>query len=308
MRNRFLIGQYGCFDESKMQRDFRKGFFGIEACLFETEEDRHRLILASQRNHFQVGIHFPLRPHVSKMRDALFLANSPEMRESSYAWVQSELEYLASMNPTYILFHYPKPVVLDDRVDWRTWRFSDKSEYMSETEMTLTELIERTEVLFQWLTMKSETYGFIPVLEFDALNRYIYETDFLEELLGKYPHIKVCLDTARLYLQEKLDPYFDARKVIHKFARFAYSIHLSTVQIKDSTTNSRHPVLPELDQRDGWAPIEDYLAIITEQNDQVMIMFEHRSDLISEDQLNQCYDWVTHLLNNGKLMRSNHSY
>ncbi|MNF98007.1 hypothetical protein D3C84_808540 [compost metagenome] len=237
------------------------------------------------------------------MRDALFLANDPETRSGAFSWVQSELDYLKSVKPAYILFHYPKPVILDERVDWHSWRFADTSEYIGENEITFEALIERTDVLFQWLTDMSEAYDFIPVLEFDALNRHIYETTFLEELLVKYPVIKLCLDTARLYLQEKIDPFFDAKKVIHKFARFTYSFHLSNVQVKETITNSRHPVLPELDPGDGWAPIEEYLEIVAEQNDQVKIMFEHRSDLISEEQLNQCYDWITRLLNNGKLKR-----
>ena len=31
---RFLIGQYGGFDEDKYTHDFRNHFYGIEACLF----------------------------------------------------------------------------------------------------------------------------------------------------------------------------------------------------------------------------------------------------------------------------------
>lgn len=303
MLNRFMIGQYGNFDEIKYNRDFRDAFFGIEACLFSSEGDILNLINESKRNKFDIGIHFPLRASLSKSRDALFLAKDPDSRDAAYNWIHNELDYLRSMSPTYILFHYPKPVILDERVNWSTWRFADESEFIYESEITLEVLMERTEALFQWLTKKGEEYAFIPVLEFDALNRYIYETDFLVDLLSKYPQIRLCLDTARLYLQEKLDPFFDAKKIIRKFARFAYSIHLSNVQVNETIANNRHPVLPELDPRDGWAPIEDYLEIIAEENDQVKIMFEHRSDLISDAQLNQCYDWVERLLDNGKLIR-----
>ncbi len=38
MKN-FMIGQYGGFDQAKYARDFKEGFYGIEACLFESEED-----------------------------------------------------------------------------------------------------------------------------------------------------------------------------------------------------------------------------------------------------------------------------
>ncbi|MDF2679086.1 MAG: hypothetical protein K0R47_276 [Brevibacillus sp.] len=31
--HQFMIGLYGGFDAEKYKRDFRKGFYGIEACL-----------------------------------------------------------------------------------------------------------------------------------------------------------------------------------------------------------------------------------------------------------------------------------
>lgn len=45
----------------------------------------------------------------------------------AYDSIQQELEFLAPVKPDYVLFHYPKPVVLDDRVDWSKWRFDDRS-------------------------------------------------------------------------------------------------------------------------------------------------------------------------------------
>lgn len=98
-------------------------------------------------------------------------------------------------------------------------------------------------------------------------------------------------------MQDKLDPYFDARAILRKFTRYAGLIHLSNVQVNDSVQNSHYPVLPELSPQDGWAPIEDYLRIIRAENSDVKIMFEHRSDLISEEQLQRCYLWVDGILN-----------
>lgn len=206
--------------------------------------------------------------------------------------------YLSDAPPDYLLFHYPKPVILDDRVNWEKWRFEDSTEYRFESDYSLEQLIERSEYLFQWLTEKSEQYHFVPILEFDALNKYIYETDFLEKLLCTYPKIRLCLDTGRLFTQEKIDPNLDAKKILRKYAKYADSIHLSNVQIKDNVVLHHHyPVLLDLDPNDGWAPIEQYLTIIKEENSNVKIVFEHRSDLISKEQLEQCYLWVNSLLN-----------
>ena len=35
--NNFLIGMYGKFDDLKYKRDFRPGFWGVEACMFPDE-------------------------------------------------------------------------------------------------------------------------------------------------------------------------------------------------------------------------------------------------------------------------------
>ena len=63
-----------------------------------------------------------------------------------------------------------------------------------------------------------------------------------------------------------------------------------------SAYNSHYPALPELNPAEGWAPIEDYLRIIREENSEVKIMFEHRSDLITAEQLEHCYEWVNGIL------------
>jgi sugar phosphate isomerase/epimerase len=292
-----MIGQYGGFDYKKYYRDFRDGFYGIEACLFATSEDCSNLIEESKNRGFHIGIHFPFRSNPSRLRDVQFLSPDQTIRESAFNYIQEELDYLTTVQPDYVLFHYPKPVILDDRVNWDKWRFADPSEYIFESKFSFEELVEKSEYLFKWLTEKSQQYNFIPILEFDALNKYIYDTDFLEKLLFNYPTIKLCLDTGRLFLQEKIDPNFDSRKLLRKYLKYAYSIHLWTLQIKDSIQNIRHPVLPELSPNDGWAPIEDYLKIISEENNKVRIMFEHRSELISDEQLEQCYLWVDSILN-----------
>ena len=56
---RFLIGQYGGFDEDKYTHDFRNHFYGIEACLFEDETSISRLIEEKSKQGFEVGVHYP---------------------------------------------------------------------------------------------------------------------------------------------------------------------------------------------------------------------------------------------------------
>jgi sugar phosphate isomerase/epimerase len=126
----------------------------------------------------------------------------------------------------------------------------------------------------------------------------VTQTDLIARLLDRYSNVKVCLDTARLYLQDRLDPHFDAKKVIATYAKYAELIHLSNMQIDGSNrvVQKRQPVRPSLKPEDGWAPIADYIGIISRQNDKVKIMFEHRSDRVTDEELAECYDWVDVLL------------
>jgi hypothetical protein len=287
-----MIGQHECFDDTKYARDFRKDFYGIEACMLKNESEIDKLMAVCVRDNLNLGIHFPLRGWIAKHRDPQFLSNDSEIRDYFYKVMEEEFLYLQKIKPKYILFHYPKPVILDDRVDWKIWRFGDKSEYIFESNYTFEELRESSEQLFGWLTKKAEEYNFTPVLELDALNRYIYETNILEELLKKYPKVKLCLDTGRLHYQDRIDENFDAKKIIKRFAKYAEVIHLWNVKVTEIVENNHYPTLPDLKVQEGWAPIEEYMKIISEENNHAKIMFEHMSQLINDEELQSCYDWI----------------
>ncbi|MWC30279.1 TIM barrel protein [Paenibacillus sp. MMS18-CY102] len=302
MKNRFMIGQYGSFDYNKYHRDFLPGFYGIEACLFDSEQDIANLAKESQAAGFQIGVHFPLRAGVTALRDAQFLSSDNATRTQAYEDVERELAFLSALKPSYVLFHYPKPVILDDRADWSGWRFDDPSEHVFESAYSNEKFREESHALFEWLSEQGRAYGFTPVLEFDALNRYVYLTNEVEDLLGKHSNIKLCLDTARLYLQDRIDPHFDAKTVIRKFAKHAETIHLSNFQMdrNNKVIQKRVPVQPDLDPSEGWAPIADYLQIICAENDRFKVMFEHQSQLVSDQELYECYRWVAELIRSGR--------
>lgn len=297
MKN-FMIGMYGKYDNIKFNRDYRENFYGIEACLFEDERDIEKLINETERKGIKFGIHFPLRSGISNLRDPQFLSLDEETRENAYKYVEGELNYIKKkgLNPEYILFHYPKPVILKNDFDMSNWRFADKSEYTYESDYPIIEFKKYSENLFSWLSEKSLEYSFIPVLEFDALNKYVCENNFLEALLEKYKALKICLDTGRLHLQSKIDLDFNEKEIIKRFAKYTEVVHLWNVKVTGNLENNHFPTLPSLKVEDGWAPIENYLKIITKENKNVKIMFEHRSDLISDKELDSCYSWISSLL------------
>jgi hypothetical protein len=185
---------------------------------------------------------------------------------------------------------------LDDRVDWSRWRFGDSSEYVYESCYAYEDLKEKSEYLFRWLTEKSEEYEFTPVLELDALNKYIYESTFLDELLQEYPKVKLCLDTGRLHYQAAIDPNFHAEDIIRRFAKYTEVVHLWNVKVTDKVEYNHYPVLPWLDPAEGWGPIGRYLEIIREENKNCLMMFEHRSDMLTDEELDECYKWVDDIM------------
>lgn len=294
MKN-FMIGMYGKYDEAKFNRDFRENFYGIEACLLRNEEDVEKLIKSTERNGIRFGVHFPLRYGISRLRDQQFLSLDEDIRKNAYKYIEDELEYIRDkgMKPEYILFHYPKPVILKENFNMDNWRFADKSEYVYEKDYHFNEFKKYSEKLFSWLSEKSFQYNFIPVLAFDALNKYVFNDDFVETLLEKYKRVKICLDTGRLHLQNKIDSNFDEKEIIKKYAKYTEVVHLWNVKVSGNLEYSHFPALPNLKVEDGWAPIEEYLKIIAKENPNVRVMFEHRSDLISDEELEKCYSWIS---------------
>jgi len=291
-----MIGQFGKFDKRKQERDYRDDFFGIEACLFETQEDIEILKKVLDEYKISLGVHFPLRAKQWRLRDPQYLSLNEGVVLESYDFMTQELQYISIFKPHYILLHYPKPVIIDDRVDWSNWRFSDKTEYHYETEYSYDEFIKRSRTFFKWLSQQGLKHYFIPVLEIDVVNKYIYDTNLLEELLYEFDNIKLCLDIGRLHLQEMIDKNFDSFKFVKRYAKYAEVIHLWDVKVTSNVENSHYPVSPKHSVTDGWADIEKYMEIIREENKACKILFEHRSDLISDKELDECYEWIDELV------------
>jgi len=295
---RLMIGHHGFFDEKKQQRDFREDFFGVEACLMKESSSIGKLMALIKYGNVDFGVHFPLRADGWRLRDPQYLSKNEMVLKDTYAYMEKELAFISTLKPYYVLMHYPKPVILSRSADWTNWRFADDTEYYFEEDYTFTEFCEKSEAFFVYFSDIGKKYNFIPVLEFDALNKYVYETDFLEKQLKKHPRIRVCLDIGRLHLQDRIDPCFDSFDITRRFAQFAEVIHLWNVRVDTNVENSHYPALSELNPADGWADVEKYLSIIGNYNQHCKILFEHRSDLISEESLESCYRWIRKQLNN----------
>jgi len=133
---RFLIGQFEKFDIDKQERDFRDYFFGVEATQMESLDELQILKDNIRDRKLQIGVHFPLLKNQWRSRDPQYLSKDNITYEESIKYMDNEFERAMEFNPDYILLHYPKPVILDDNVDWSFWRFSDSTEYYHESEIS----------------------------------------------------------------------------------------------------------------------------------------------------------------------------
>ena len=295
----FMIGQFGSYDSGKLEKDYREGMYGVEACLMKSTDDIRLLLSEIKKRRLDIGIHFPLRAGIYSSRDPLFLDLDHAVRKQAYSDIEYEFGFIETMQikPRYILFHYPKPVIITESLDLSKWRFYHRSEYVYESEYSFADLAKYSRELFQWLSDKSDRYGFMPILELDALNRYITETSFLEELLSDYSAIKLCLDIGRLHVQDKIDPTFHAAEILKRFMKYTGLLHLSHAKVGKTVEFGHFPLLPGLKPEDGWADVETYFKIIRQETRDVKLFFEHRSDLVSEAELDLCYNWVDGLIN-----------
>ena len=269
-------------------------FFGIEVNQMESLGELQILKDNIKNRNLNVGIHFPLLKNQWRARDPQYLSKDNRTYEESINYMESEFARSEEFNPDYILLHYPKPVILDDNVDWSYWRFYDDTEYYYESEISYKYFEERSRNFFEILSKQGEKYNFTPVLELDGLNRYVYETNLLEGLLDEYPNIKLCLDFGRIHIQDCIDDNFSGLDIIRKFGKYTHLVHLWNAKID---SNGHYPALKSLKVEDGWVDMEAYFKVLNDVNDNYKVLFEHKSHLISDVELEECYQWIDELVN-----------
>ncbi|HUW65253.1 MAG TPA: hypothetical protein VMW83_11300 [Spirochaetia bacterium] len=150
--------------------------------------------------------------------------------------------------------------------------------------------------MFSRLAAIACKYNIRIMIENEPISRLLRDGNLLVDMLTRYDQVKLCLDLGRLHLQEKIDPSFNALKFAETMAPYTCSIHLWNASLNHPPFGGHYPALPELTPADGWADIGALIEIIKESNCAVKVVFEHRSDLISDQDLNRCYGWIAGML------------
>lgn len=288
----YFIGMHGKFDDEKFKRDFTEGITGIEFCNFSDKAEIERMLEKAEEHKFKIGIHFPLDKASYRFRDPLILALNEEERNRAFKALETEMKFAAQIGAEYLLIHFPKPMALDKRWNWEMCYFATQEEMMYDTEYQYDIFEENCREAFKIMSRLSLRTGIPIVLELDFLNSYLYEGRLLKELLQEYPVIKLCIDSARLYIQSVIDKEFKLDNFLEEMTPYAKLLHMSNTRVTDKLENRHYPVIKELKAEDGWGDMGRFLELVSKKNKNLKILFEHRSDLISYEELMKCYQWV----------------
>lgn len=294
--NDFLIGMYGRFDDFKYKRDFRPGFWGVEACMFPSEQEVDKLVNQSVKDGFSFGVHYPLLKKDTPYRDPFLIALGANEREKAWKSFEKEVLFASGKGAAYILTHFPKPVIVNRSLDLTCWRFAGDEEWMFTDEYPLEAMKENLAVMFKRLSDISDRCDIQIFLENDAISDVLAESPLLVDLLEENKKIMLCLDIGRLHLQQMLDPSFDAMECAEKMAPYTGHIHLWNTNPAGNLSGGHYPVLPGQKPTEGWADVSRFIGIIKRFSSKVKVLFEHRSELVDDEQLDECYRWVEKIL------------
>jgi len=288
----YFIGMHCEFDEDKYLRDFTKDITGIEFCNFGEQEEIEKLVRKAREDNYKIGVHFPLNKASYKYRDPLVVALDEGERIEAFKGIERELEFGRDIGIEYLLMHFPKPMPLDESLNWAICSFASPAEREWQRDYPYDIFKDNCYKAFEKLSELSNKYGIQIVLELDFVNKYLYEGGLLKALLEKYSNIKLCLDSARIHVQSKIDKSFEFKIFIKDMAKYTYSLHLSNVKVTDKLDYRHYPPLKTLKVEDGWGDTAEFLRIISEEKKDLKILFEHDSKKISYEELMECYQWI----------------
>lgn len=292
MQPNLMVGIYGSFLEEKLEQELRPGFAGVEVSCLSSLDEARQAVAAAQKKSLQLGVHFPLvkgrypdiplHPYITGRDEAA--------RLNSFAAIEQDMRDARDLGASYLLLHYPKPALLQPGLDWSDWRFPDPGEAIWASQDNIRDEYGLAFAAFARLSKLSQENGLPVVLEHDITHAVHYQ-EIMPALFRAFPGLGLCIDTGRLHMLQHTDPAFSAVDFINRLLPHITNVHLWTVQLGKNKAGGHHPVLPELKPEDGWGDIAAYLQALSRVK-RASVLFEHRADLVSAEELERCYGWV----------------
>ncbi len=290
-----IVGIYGTFRREKLIRELKPGFAGVEVSCLPSLEEAKQVAAFAEDNGLQFGVHFPLvKGRYEGIPLHPYITGRHEERLLAFSAIEQDMRDAKELGASYLLLHFPKPALLEPGLDWSDWRFPDQGEAIWASDYNIVDERALAFSAFARLFKLSKEIGLSIVLEHDITHPVHYQ-QILPELFAAFPGIGFCIDTGRLHMQEHTDPGFSAIEFINRMLPYITNVHLWTVRLGQNKAGGHHPLLPELKPEEGWGDMAAYLSVLSGV-EQASVLFEHRADLVSADDLDRCYQWVESVL------------
>lgn len=287
----YQIGIFHRLDRDRFQREWRPWFHGVEVSNLVDQTEADQVLAFLREGKLPFGIHFPLlQPAAGSALHPLVCSLDPEQRAAAVQQVAAAMQSASRQGAEYLLIHFPKPAILDSRLDWSDWRFAQSDEAIIDSLIDREEAAAAAADACRQLAGLPTALGLPLVLELDILHAWHYR-ELLVELFQRYPQLGLCLDTGRLHLLRATDRELEPIQLIRSLRSQITNLHLWTVRTGENRRGGHHPVLPSQSGADGWGEIGLMLAELSAA-ERATVLFEHRSDLVSSVELEECYQWV----------------
>lgn len=290
-KNPLYIGMWGGFDEKKWQRDLTTEIYGVELSMIPESE----LMETLQRLEGKpFGIHHPLKWQEKRFPEFLIHEERDEAIESAIrAIVEAD-----SLGAEYILFHFPRPLFVPKNFRLEYWGGCNENPVIAHDQMNLDEIEEDLWIVAERLDQAGQKSGIRIYLEHELLHPIFYNRLF-PELFQSYPSLGLCLDTARLRLQEFCDMNFDLDQFLKTMSPYLAHLHVADL-VPGLAGGKRHlPILygrsQTLQSKDSSLDGIDLPRYMQHLQGEFGILFEHDSSNLSADQLYQIYRYTQQL-------------
>ncbi|WP_026692421.1 TIM barrel protein [Peribacillus kribbensis] len=280
---RLQIGMWHEFSEGNWKKYSRKGISGIEVSCYTQEQALQQAADFCRKHLLSFGIHTPIfegedsMPQVTSLDMDVYLKAVREVEKQ----VQTASQYGAD----YLLLHYPFPPIYPEDKDCRYWDGPPVHSYYYSENYSREEFRMTSERLFSELGALQKNYHQRIVLEYDFFGEH---EDILASMFKEYPEIQLVVDTQRMEHHKRTFPGFDPFTWMDKIHPSVYLVHYSNVRF--GKQKKRHiPVLPHQENDPQYGKSFTYLKYLAEKNSQFHITFEHHPELVSKDELEECY-------------------
>ncbi|MBS4171760.1 sugar phosphate isomerase/epimerase [Bacillus sp. FJAT-49736] len=282
---RLHIGMWHVLKEEEWNQFHFGMIHGLEASQYEKEEDWRTLKDFCQQNNISFGIHSPIYCNERAWLPQV-TSSDEQKRIEALSWIGQEVEFAAKYKADYILFHYPFPAILPKYVDYNYWPREVNFPTMKWNELSREEFVHWSEEVFKRLVELQVNYKQKIILEYDFFGEF--EEEYLQ-MFEKYKEIQLVIDTQRLDVHKRAFPGFDPYSFLVKAAPYVYLVHHSTTIYGENP--KRHvPVVPGSIHNPNYGDAHLYLEFLSKYNQTFHIHFEHNPNLVTKEQLKECYE------------------